>query len=98
MTLHEAQERLCPLPDFKHQHARADGSDLVIEHHGDDGGEGWTFAELEAVAAALGVRDIDITSVFELDSGLPMERLGGGCPSCGHGDMLVVRGILETAP
>lgn len=94
MTLEEARARLAPL------HLDADdvmprGDDLEVYHPGDaNEGEGWTFAEVSKVAEALGVVDIDIARVVEHAQGLAIERDGGACPSCGHGDLLIVRGIL----
>lgn len=110
MTLTEAQERLRPLN--LHDHATASSlrrgehgpllrdGDLLIEHPGDGSSmreEGWTFLEVSRVAEALGVVDIDIAAVAEYQEGLKLERTGGGCPSCGHGDLLIVRGILNRA-
>jgi hypothetical protein len=110
VTLDEARERLRPLGLHDHAEARSlrrdehgpllRGGDLLLEHPGDGSTlreEGWTFLEVSRVAEALGVVDIDIGAVAEYQEGMKLERQGGGCPSCGHGDLLIVRGILETA-
>ncbi len=100
MTLDEARARLAPL-HLEAGDIKPRGCDLEISHPGDGPSwreEGWTFREVSAVAAALGVVDIDIASVVvEYAEGLKLERKGSGCPSCGHGDVLLVRGILDPS-
>ena len=99
MTLAEARARLAPLK-LDADDVMPRGADLEVYHPGEGPSwreEGWTFAEVSRVAAALGVTDIDITSVVEHAQGLVIERGGGGCPSCGHGDLLLVRGILDPS-
>jgi hypothetical protein len=67
-----------------------EGDDLVIE-----GCIDWNYAGIERVAMALGTKDIDITSVERFEEGLPLERDGGGCATCGFGDRLIVRGVFK---
>lgn len=51
---------------------------------------------LSRVADLLGVRDIDLREV-EADivpAGSRIERNIDGCSTCGHGDSIIVRGVL----
>lgn len=99
MTLADAKTRLAGLAFVNYAHAQANG-DLLISRAGTqkcEDEQGWTFAEVSAVAAALGCADIDIAAIVasELDD-LPMQRWLDGCETCGHGDTLIVRGILTA--
>lgn len=99
MTLADAQARLAGLTFVNCAHAQANG-DLLISRAGTQSCEdeqGWTFADVSAVAEALGCADIDIAAVVASDADdLPMQRWRDGCDTCGYGDTLIVRGILTT--
>lgn len=95
MTPEECAVLLEPL-GLEHLHVMPhEAHDLAIWASGwkPEREEGWTFAMIEAVAKVLGVADIDLVAVHQWDEGQRMERYGGGCPSCGYGDTLVVRGV-----
>lgn len=99
MTLADAKARLAGLTFVNYAHDRGNG-DLLLSHDGSqkcEDEQGWTFAEVSAVAAALGCVDIDIAAVVasEVDD-LPMQRWRDGCETCGYGDTLIVRGILTA--
>lgn len=66
-----------------------EGDDLIIENACD-----WSFEEMGAVAAALGITAIDLES----DENGKVERDGGGCPSCGFGARLRVYGTRTLTP
>lgn len=99
MTLADAQARLAGLSFISYAHERANG-DLLISRAGTqkcEDEQGWTFADVTAVAAALGCADIDITAVVASEADdLPMQRWRDGCETCGEGDTLIVRGILTA--
>lgn len=66
--------------------------DVLVES-----GHEWTFEEMQQVAVALDVADIDAAPLWEWDEeaeGKDIVRTGGACDTCGHGDAIVVRGVL----
>ena len=65
-----------------------EGDDRIIENASD-----WRFSDMEAVAAALGITEIDLDD----DDNGKIERDGGGCDTCGHGSRLRVYGACKAA-
>jgi hypothetical protein len=72
---------------------------VLVEHPGHNRGcedDGWTLDQIRAIAEALGVNRIDVASKLDLfDAEGPVAYLAGGCGSCGKGDLLIVRGVLD---
>lgn len=94
MKFEVVREKLRAIPEVTH--AYADGhdpsrGDVVIEAR-----EEWTFDMLSRVADLLGVWDIDLREVKAdtVPVGSRIERNMDGCSTCGHGDSIIVRGVL----
>lgn len=92
MTLDEARELLSLNYDV-----RQDGEDLIVSASGS-----WSWRMLQALSAALGTEAIDLAGRDEFTTVPGMttiadryKAIGGGCESCGHGDEVIVRGILR---
>ena len=68
---------------------------MATDVHIENGHE-WTFEEMRQVAEALGVADIDAAPLWEWEDliGRPLVRTDGACDTCGHGDAIIVRGVL----
>lgn len=94
MKLEEVREKLRAMPEVTHAYADRHNpscGDVIVEARME-----WTFDMLSRVADLLGVRDIDLREV-EADSvpvGSRIERNIDGCSTCGHGDSIIVRGVL----
>ena len=61
-----------------------DGDDLILES-----AIGWSFDDMQSVAEALGICDIDIGDKVDLRD--------SGCETCGHGAILRVYGVGKEA-
>ena len=94
MKLEEVREKLRAIPEVTHVYADGHNpghSNVIIEAR-----EEWTFDMLSRVADLLGVRNIDLREVETdiIPVGSLIERNMDGCSTCGHGDSIIVRGVL----
>lgn len=97
MTIEECEARIKTLVHTSV--SGVDGVDLRVEHS-----RSWSWKSLQELAVALGTEQIDMDRRGVYDT-LPQDEMiaaryeyeGGGCPSCGYGSIVIVRGIITMA-